>query len=645
MAFDPEVHAKRWAIAGVAVGLSGVALGGWLGAILAVVGVILLLIPCWSPRNGLLIFGPLVPYDLVRIARRERLALWRSLLGFAMMVILLMMYASLFDFDWETLFSLGQVAIPTWQMAEFASMFFAVFAGILFMLLLVATPSIASIIATEKDRRTLEFLLTTDLRNREIILGKVLAGACQLLMYALVGVPILAMLPMFGGVDPELVLAAGVATCCTVLGVMGMSIISAVYAKNAKEAMSNTWAMIGGYAVISWVTWGLLWMPGVGDWPSSAKWVSPVTFQDVVEVLNAGNPLTVAAMIGIEIDGGARFDEILPGYLRRYALFHLFLAAVFGLTGIAHLRATAAWQSGAPAGKAVVERQPRPRPPVTDRPMLWKTIWYDTPRPNRTFERMISIIFTLIALAIPVGLALMIVLGIDMPEEVNAAARGLGVILVLILLLGVGATMARTVAVEHEKQTFEPLILTRLEPSEILSEKWQGHMRGLTAIWVYLVVNWILVALLGGLHWLGLILLPAVTAIVGVFSGSLGAWYTVQYRTAEKAEGRFVWRGISIALIVGGIAALFASLEWYQFAFGTLLGFFPPFTVGVLTFRGEDLHWWRQDYSLPVMMVVLVVGMTAYSLASRWLWRKTLARFEAPPEAEEELRPPERKEE
>jgi hypothetical protein len=320
-------------------------------------------------------------------------------------------------------------------------------------------------------------------------------------------------------------------------------------------------------------------------------------------------------------------------------VFHLFLAAVFGLTGIAHLRATAAWQSGAPAGKKVVERKPRPRPPVTDRPVFWKTVWYDTPRPNSTFARVVSIFFTLLALAIPGGLLVLLVLGIDMPEEINAAARGLGVVLVLILLIGVGATMARTVAIEHEKQTFEPMILTGMEPREILSEKWDGHMRGLTVLWVYLVVNWVLVWLLGGLHWLGLILLPVVTLIVGRFSGCLGAWYTVRHQTGEKAEGAFMWRGITIALGVGGLAALFASLEWNHLCFGVLLGFFPPFAIGVLTFREQDLYWWRQEYSLPVMYVFFVVGMVAYALAGRWLWRKAVARFEQPPEAEESTRP------
>ena len=81
--------------------------------------------------------------------------------------------------------------------------------------------SVAGSIAEEKDRKTLEFLLATDLRNREIILSKLGARLANLLLFILTGLPILSILQFLGGVDPNLVLAGFAATFLTMAGLGG----------------------------------------------------------------------------------------------------------------------------------------------------------------------------------------------------------------------------------------------------------------------------------------------------------------------------------------------------------------------------------------------------------------------------------------
>src|SRR5256885_15603527 len=104
--------------------------------------------------------------------------------------------------------------------ADLAEKFFLAFAVTQFLVVVALTPVyVAGTIAVEKERKTLEFLLATDLRNREIVFGKLAARVTNLLMYVFAGLPIVAVLQLFGGIGPNLLLAALAATAANVIGV------------------------------------------------------------------------------------------------------------------------------------------------------------------------------------------------------------------------------------------------------------------------------------------------------------------------------------------------------------------------------------------------------------------------------------------
>ena len=75
--------------------------------------------------------------------------------------------------------------------------------------MLLLTPAyVAPAIAEEKERRTLEYLFTSDLRNREIVLGKLAVRLGHIVLYILAGLPILCLTMRFGGVSIERILFA-----------------------------------------------------------------------------------------------------------------------------------------------------------------------------------------------------------------------------------------------------------------------------------------------------------------------------------------------------------------------------------------------------------------------------------------------------
>jgi ABC-type transport system involved in multi-copper enzyme maturation permease subunit len=85
--------------------------------------------------------------------------------------------------------------------SRFGLMFFQIVAVVqLFGLLFFAALSGASSISYEKDRRTFVLLLLTDLRNSEIVVGKLLGSLLQILLLLLASAPLLAMIVLLGGV-------------------------------------------------------------------------------------------------------------------------------------------------------------------------------------------------------------------------------------------------------------------------------------------------------------------------------------------------------------------------------------------------------------------------------------------------------------
>ncbi len=61
---------------------------------------------------------------------------------------------------------------------------------------------VASAVAVEKDRKTLDLLLLTSLSNRELVLGKLLAGMLSVIVVVVATLPLLMIIALLGGISP-----------------------------------------------------------------------------------------------------------------------------------------------------------------------------------------------------------------------------------------------------------------------------------------------------------------------------------------------------------------------------------------------------------------------------------------------------------
>jgi ABC-type transport system involved in multi-copper enzyme maturation permease subunit len=108
------------------------------------------------------------------------------------------------------------------EASAFAASFFVIFMIVQFVMAGLVTPIFtAAAIAEEKERRTLDYLLTTHLHDREIVLGKLAARLGQLFLVLLTGLPVLSLLLFMAGVDPDRLLAGFAATAATMVARSG----------------------------------------------------------------------------------------------------------------------------------------------------------------------------------------------------------------------------------------------------------------------------------------------------------------------------------------------------------------------------------------------------------------------------------------
>lgn len=397
------VHIAAERLAWVVLALCAIA-AVWFGRSLLLVNQVilwcmLLFVLAILLRQGWLkLFGPVLFYDLIRTSRKGRYVLVRCLYGGFLACILGWVYLA-----WLPQLQQASAGSKVRDMANFAESFFNTFMIVQFMTVVLLTPAYTSgAITDEKERKTLEFILATDLSNREIVLSKLASRLANLTLIIITGLPILSFLQFLGGVDPDRVLAGFLATGVTMFSLAAFGLFNSVLARRSREALATTFLGVIGYLLFSGMSWFLL-LPfwGLANWPSTANFTSPVTVEDLVNWINAGN--IVAALVRIySFARGGPSSEAMFEYLRDYVIFHLLVGLLFTTWSIIRLRVIALRQmEGASAGKRTKKGLPtvNRRPAVSDQPVLWKEMYTGVATRSTWMHRLVVMIIGILSFA------------------------------------------------------------------------------------------------------------------------------------------------------------------------------------------------------------------------------------------------------
>src|SRR5437588_2713548 len=151
-----------------------------------------------SGRPALL--GPIFNREFLTVPRRPRHYATRAAYLGALWVISVTAWLS--ALGWTRPSTLGETA-------RFGPLLFQVLTFVqLALFLFFSALSAASAVSLEKDRRTFVLLLLTDLRDFEIVLGKVLGSLLPIGLLLLGSLPVLMSLLLLGGVAAHQVLQA-----------------------------------------------------------------------------------------------------------------------------------------------------------------------------------------------------------------------------------------------------------------------------------------------------------------------------------------------------------------------------------------------------------------------------------------------------
>lgn len=480
--------------------------------------------------------GPVFLYDLVRLSRRGKATLFvvRSLYVTGLLFLLVLIYA--LQTGWHTPSDVWSALcmgfpLPQSRAASFAAGFcHALLATQLIVAVLLTPAFTAGAISEERERRTLDFVLASDLSNPEIIVGKWLAHLARPVLVLLAGLPVLGVVQLLGGVDPNLILTAFAATLLTMASLGAVGMLVSLHTARPYAAILFTYGITAGYFLF---TRYAMISPGLGA------------------LLAAGNPLFALQWLEEGIASGRSLDQLLPRVFLDYALFHGAITLVGLACCIRQLRrpqvrtpqdaADALLQRHVPqlpspaALEAVQAKIPHAaastrRPEVSAHPILWRELYVEAglsqPRDFFGFLLTAAIWFGVIL----IGMSFLLVVLND-PSFLGVWVRWVGTSLACLLLLGVALRAARSFTRERERRTLDTLLVSPLSDQNIVTGKLLGSLLSVRPGFLCLVLIWLIGIVSGGLKpyvvpvllviWLGYAFLAAnVGVLCSLYSGS-----------------------------------------------------------------------------------------------------------------------------
>jgi ABC-type transport system involved in multi-copper enzyme maturation permease subunit len=614
------------------------------------------------------LFGPVLFFDLVRAARRRRHFVFRGLYIGGLLLLLCWIW-----WAWTVNRPDTGEGMQAQEMSVFATSFFFTFMIAQFLILAVLTPAYtAGAIAEEKDRKTLEFILATDLRDREIVLGKLSARLANLGLLLLAGLPVLGALQFLGGVDPALVLAGFAATVLTVLSLGALGICNSVLVRKPREAILFTYVAAAAYLLLSGASQLLLAIPHLPNFPSTQAWQSPITVTHLVDGFSAGNIVVALQRLNMEVLAGGQVEAVLPGVLRDYALFHGLLAAVLTLYAAGRVRAIALGEMQGRPRRAGERKSLFPRPALRNQPMVWKEVFAG---PRLYWNWLVRVVLGLLVVASFVPAAIILgfffaeLLGLVetntfsgnedptlmLAQVMNVWVRGAGTTVACLMLLGVAAHAAGSVSGERDRQTFDALLTSPLTAQEMLYAKWLGSVLSMRWAWLWLGAIYLVGVLTGGITFFAVPLVVGAWFIFAGFVAVLGLWFSIVSNTTLRATvwtllwtvglswGHYlIWMCCVPLLMTAGPPGA-GSEDVFRWIVGfEAFGMTPPLTLGLLAFRVEDFDILNGPGDIRLMVEWLIcaaAGLVMWPLIGSAIWSAAGERFRQLTNREPLLRP------
>ncbi len=565
--------------------------------------------------------GPVFNAELLTTSRRPRYYVVRFVYG---LIILLQIYLSYQSNAQRLGDGSGQLRIR--DMADFGENIFSTFAILQAVVVVLLTPAlVGGAIADEKQRKTLHYLLTSELTSAEIVVGKLAARLLQVVVLVALGLPVVSLIGLFGGIDFKVLLLSYGATVTTIFFLSTASILVSTVSRRPREAISLLYILEVCWLVVPSLLIGV--MPSwVEPWPTIASWVNPVL--QYVAITSPAFRLTRLA--------SANFSGPIPmvswgmGMQLVYGTAFIVLAAVRLRPTYRNDGGTPGWVRG--LTKITGKRSWFPRPGCGDDAMLWKEKYV-----SRTGGVTKAALVTL-------GVALVGIIGysaygflVDAVNEIyrdgymtygsarrdfNVFLRGVSTAIYVLWFLGIASSSASGLSSEREEDQWTSLLSTPLEGREIIRAKMIGPVWGLRLVAYLMFLLWAVGLVVGSIHPLGLVACLVEFVVFTWFLTALGTWFSLRSKNSMRALAS------SMALLIflnGGY--LFCCIP-FQPNTVAIWGGSTQFIFAVSLLSPHDIEEMGGSRDTGELIAACIIGVLFYGIAAAGLTTSLFTSFD-----------------
>lgn len=508
------------------------------------------------------------------------------------------------------MYTLGQVTFG-WQqerhlgdLARFGAICFQVFS--LLQLTLVVFFSLlfaAGNIAQEKDRKTLILLLMTDLRNRELVLGKLTASLLIVGVLLAVSLPAFALTSLLGGVEIQQIGWSLAVTAAAALAAGSWGTLIAFWREKTFQTLA--------YSVL-----GLVLFVGLVEALRAA--IGPQTIAG--QWLTLANPLRGLLLV---IDPLATMSQStgVASHPLSYVLAMLLLSAGLSAFTIARLRV---WnpsdqrsQPTAPEGVSDARRKAYTRT-VWHNPVIWREICTSA-YGRKVFVIKLAYLVAFLAAAWFASQAPSDELILGMISPAGFAFVGVG----LLSLMLINAQAVTSFTTERDAKTLELLLVTDITAKEFIYGKLGGifwNTKEVIILPLLLVISFLVQ---GTLTVEDFIYVGLGFLVLVVFAGMLGLHGGISFDSSRSAIANSL--GTMFFLFLGIFICMMLILEarssfWLQLP--SFLVFILGGAIGLsasLTHKNPSPALTMSAFILPFFTFYVITGYLLHETLGVWL--------------------------
>jgi ABC-type transport system involved in multi-copper enzyme maturation permease subunit len=439
---------------------------------------------------------------------------------------------------------------------------------------------VASAVSLEKDRKTLDLLLMTNLSNSELVLGKLLAGMLSVVVVVVAVLPLLAIVALLGGIAAGQVFRVQAVTVASALAAGSLGSTVALWREKTFQALAVT--------ALTMVLWLVGW-EFVAAGAAGRSWLG-LPAETWAVAMSPWQAVQAAARSNFAIST-AQHSSVDPVYM--------FLVASIGISVLLNAVAIAFVRAWNPVREVQAqtgdERQTEldvrdeihtaadrraiqlhgaggKVRPVWDNPVLWREV--------RTWafgKKILIIRLAYFAVFVACTAALVTTVSADAAAApaapIPAAAKPLVTLLVVGLIL-LNALAVTSLTNERDGRALDLLLVTDLSPKEIVFGKLGGAFYNAKEMILLPLALCVYLWFAEQLTTENLLFLLAGLVAMNAFAATLGLHTGITYSNSRTAIATSIGTLLFLALGVATCMRIMVAFgDSFEYQLGAFLGF------------------------------------------------------------------------